>query len=316
MTVATVVEEKRDLASWEREEESESLIRVESVQAVAQLNRSEIESQLDAAHKYPRKSSRFMREAIQMATETREIAEMCIYALPRGGKTIAGPSVRLAEMMASAYGNLHVGARVFDADDTQITAQGVAWDLEKNLKVTVEVKRRITKKNGTRFDEDMVTVAGNAAASIALRNAIYRVIPRAYVNAVYEKARDVAVGNAKTLADRRADLLARLAKMGATQDRVLNALGKTSAEDITLEDIENLIGMGTAIKNGDRTVDDCFPAPVAQTPAAQGEEGKRVSLKPPKAETPAKKEPDADAIAAAELARRNKAATREPGEGE
>jgi hypothetical protein len=314
MTVATVVQEKRDLASWEREEEEDGIVRVESVQAVAQLNRSEIESQLDAAHKYPRTPSKFMRKAIAMATENREIAEMCIYALPRGGKTISGPSVRLAEIMASAYGNLHVGARVFDADDSQITAQGVAWDLEQNVKVSVEVKRRITKKNGTRFDDDMITVAGNAAASIALRNAIFRVIPRTYVNGVYDKARDVAVGDAKTLVDRRTDLLARLAKMGATQDRVLNALGKVNVEDITLEDMEKLIGMGTAIKNGDRTVDDCFPAPVAQTPVAHGEEGKRVSLKPPKAETPAKpKEPDADAIAAAELARR-KQQEREPGQ--
>jgi hypothetical protein len=73
--------------------------------AVAVLNRSEVEAQLDAAHKYPRQIKRFLNEAITLATLTRDVAESCIYALPRGGKTIAGPSVRLAEICASAYGN-------------------------------------------------------------------------------------------------------------------------------------------------------------------------------------------------------------------
>jgi hypothetical protein len=108
MTVATI-EETRDLAPWEREESAGELVRAENVQAIAQLNQSEIVCQLDAAHKYPRKRSAFMREAIEISTATKEIAESCMYALPRGGKTIAGPSVRLAEIMASAYGNLHVG---------------------------------------------------------------------------------------------------------------------------------------------------------------------------------------------------------------
>ncbi len=279
MTVATVVEEKRELAPWEREEEPEALTRVENVQALAQLNQSEIVCQLDAAHRYPRKRSQFMREAIEIATATKEIAETCIYAIPRGGKTIAGPSVRLAEIMASAYGNLHVGARVFDADETHVTAQGVAWDLEKNLKYSVEVKRRITDKNGNRFNDDMITVTGNAAAAIAKRNAIFGTIPQAYARVVYEKARAVAVGNATTMIARRDDLMGRLAKMGATLDRVLASLARTNVDDVSLEDIEKLIGIHTAIRNGDRSVDECFPALVAQTAAAQGEEGKRVSLK-------------------------------------
>jgi hypothetical protein len=226
---------------------------------IGAIIKSETESQLEAAHHYPRQLKRFLNEAITLATYSVEIAESCMYSLPRAGKAITGPSVRLAEMVASAYGNLHVGARVVGVEDKEIIAQGVAWDLEKNIRVTIEKRRRITKKDGRRFDDDMITVTGNAAASIGLRDAIFRVIPRAYVMTVYEAARKVAVGDASTLADKRKLVMERLQKMGATPDRILARIEKAAIEDIGLTELEVLIGLGTAIKDGGTTVDDAFP---------------------------------------------------------
>ncbi len=226
---------------------------------VAILNRSEIASQLDAAHRYPRRIKHFLSEAMTLATLSREVAESCIYALPRGGKTIAGPSVRLAEICASAYGNMHVAARVVDVEEKEVVAQGVAWDLEKNLRVTVEARRRITNKSGRRYDDDMITVTGAAAGSIALRNAIFRVVPRAYVDTIYAKVREVAVGDARTLAARREDLVGRLQKMGVPKDRIFARVGKAAIDDIGLEELEVLIGLGSSIKNKVTSIDDAFP---------------------------------------------------------
>ncbi len=235
--------------------------------AVAELNRSEVEAQLAAAHKYPRSIERFLKEAMTLATMDQDIAESCLYAVPRGGKTIAGPSVRLAEIAMSAYGNFHAASRVVGAEETEIVAQGVAWDLEKNLRVTVETRRRITDKKNRRYNADGITNTGNAAGSIALRNAVFRVIPRSYINKIYERARHVAVGDAKTLAAKRQDLLVRLTKIGVPPDRVFARIGKVGIEDIGLEDLEILIGLGTAIKNGDMTIDAAFP-PVSSANAA------------------------------------------------
>ena len=250
---------------------------------VALLNRSEVEAQISAAHQFKRSVKTFLSEATTLATMNREIAESCIYSIPRDGKLIAGPSVRLAEICASAYGNLHIGARIVDIEEREIVAQGVAWDLEKNLRVTVETRRRITSRNGRRYSDDMVTTTGNAAASIALRNAIFRVVPRTYVNIVYDKVREVAVGNAKTLDARRAELLVRLEKIGIPRDRVFAKLDKKAIEDIGLEDLEMLIGLGSAIKNGEQQIDDLFP-PVRPAPAAPAEDGKRISMKGKKAQ--------------------------------
>lgn len=239
--------------------------------SVAVFARSETEAQLDAAHKYPRSIGKFLKEAETLATVSQAVAESCLYALTRrqNGKeiVIAGPSVRLAEICASAYGNLHVAARILDAEEREVIAQGVAWDLEKNIRVTTEVRRRITTSKGRRYGDDMITMTGNAAASIAIRNAIFRVVPRAYIDRIYAAARLVAVGDAKTLAAKRAQLVERLMKIGVPKERIFPRVGKTSIEDLGLEEVEALIGLGTAIHNGDATVDESFP-PLAGEGAA------------------------------------------------
>jgi hypothetical protein len=250
--------------------------------AIGAIVRSEVEAQLDAAHKYKRSVSRFLAEALSLATISQEVAESCIYSLPRmergEQKMITGPSVRLAEICASAYGNLHIGGRVLDEEEKEIVAQGGAWDLEKNLRVTVEARRRITNKAGRRYSDDMVVVTGNAAVSIALRNAILRVIPRAYVDTIYEKVRHVAVGDAKTLGARRSEIFARLNKLGVGTDRILARLGKGGIDDVGLDELEILIGLGTAVKGGELTIEDAFAPPSPAAPAAPSEDGKRIAV--------------------------------------
>jgi len=245
--------------------------------AVGAITKSEVEAQLSAAHRYPRSIGKFVREAATLATMSQDIAESCIYSLPRAGKQITGPSVRLAEIVASAYGNLHYGSRIVEEGERDLTAQGVAWDLERNVRVTVETKRRITNKNGRRYDDDMVIVTGNAAASIAIRNAIFRVIPKSYVQAVYEAARKVAVGDAKTLETKRLTVIERFEKLGVNRERVLLRIGKSTVEDIGLEDLELLIGLGTAIRDGAQRIEEVFPV-AAPAPVAPENDGKRMSI--------------------------------------
>jgi hypothetical protein len=253
MSANELMEETTDLAIADR-------VAIEVAGGVAgQIAKSEVEAQLDAAHKYPRSVKRFLTEAVTLATYNREIAGACMYAVPRGGKIIEGPSVRLAEICIAAYGNLHVGARVVGAEDKEVVSQGVCWDLEKNNRVTIEKRRKITDRNGNRFNEDMINVTGNAAASIALRDAAFRIIPRTYVNLVYESAKKVAVGEASTLAARRDEVFQKLVKMGAMPDRILARIGKPSIEDIGIAELQVLIGFGTAIHSGAEKVDDVFP---------------------------------------------------------
>src|SRR3990167_4865734 len=259
------------MSAIERVDEDTSLealdhvgIEISTGGVVGQITKSEVEGQLDAAHRYPRSVKRFLNEAITLATFNKEIAASCMYAVPRGGKVIEGPSVRLAEICISAYGNLHVGARVIGAEEKDVVSQGVCWDLEKNNRITIEKRRKITDKRGNRFNDDMINVTGNAAASIALRDAAFRIIPRTYVNLVYDAARKVAVGEASTLAARRDEVFQKLVKMGAMPARILARIGKAAVEDIGLAELQVLIGFGTAIHSGSEKVDDIFPPVVVE----------------------------------------------------
>jgi hypothetical protein len=253
------------------------------------MNRSEIEVQIDAAHRHPRSTRRWMRRALDIATVSVATAESCVYTLPRMKKDpktgkmvpIRGPSVRMAEICASSYGNLHVGARPTEVGRSDVTAQGVAWDLETNFRVTIEAKRRITKASGERYGEDMILVTQQAATSIALRNAVFRVIPRGYVDTVYTEVKKVALEGGVPLDKRRMQVIDRLGAIGVSLERALAVVEKAGIEDIGLDELETLIGLGTAVKQGDATIDEAFPDPSVSATIPEpkpGEQGRRVSL--------------------------------------
>lgn len=190
------------------------------------------------------------------------------YVLPRKDKSgqnknIEGPSVRLAEIVASSWGNLRVQAVTIDIGEKSVTVRGMAHDLEKNFAASADVERRITTRDGRRYSDDMIMQTTNAAASIAIRNAIFKVVPFAYVKEIYEKAKRVAVGDAKTLESRRTAAFESFAKMGVREDRILARLEKRTVADVGLEDLVVLRGIFTAIRDNETTIDDAFPVAVA-----------------------------------------------------
>lgn len=227
---------------------------------VSLLNRSEIDQQIATAHRFPRSVKRFRDEAMAMVTLNESVAGQCIYALPRDGKTIEGPSARFAEVIASAWGNSRAGARVIDDRGDFVVAQGVFHDLERNVAITYEVQRRITDKQGRRFKTDMIGVTANAACSIALRNAILKGVPKAFWDDMYAEARKVVMGDVKTLANRRADAVALFQRFGVTVEQLCAKLEVAGVEDISLEHLVTLRGLVTAIKEGDTTVEEAFGA--------------------------------------------------------
>lgn len=229
--------------------------------ALAEITRGEVDTQVATARRFPRDVARFRREAETLATLDEQTAQECFYVLPRSGKRIEGPSVRLAEIVASAWGNLRCEARIIDEGKEYITAQGTAWDMEKNVLVRTEVRRRITDKRGNRYSEDMRIVAGNAASSIAFRNALFKVIPYAQVKPIYESARKTAIGDSRTLAERREGALGWFEKAGAPRERVLESLGRHGVEALDLDDLITLQGIRTAVMEGSTTIDEAFPEP-------------------------------------------------------
>jgi hypothetical protein len=279
----------------EKQQEKMMALEVAPLNAIEAVERAQIDMQIATARRYPRALAQVKADMLEQATLDAETAGACFYSLPRGGKNIEGPSIRLAEIALSCYGNVKSGSRVIEviAEGAHpfVTIQAVCHDLQRNVAVSIEKRRRIVAKKGpgdTRrpLDEDDINLATNAASAIALRDAIFKIVPGALVRPVFEAARRVAVGDQKTLSERRLKALRSFTKMGIPAERVLAGIGRRSAEEITLEDLEQLLGIFNAIKDGALSIDNAFPSP-----AAAAAQEKRAERKVPK--------PDFDAAQAA-----------------
>jgi hypothetical protein len=271
---------RKTKGNMENEQQDQQELQTIQPHTLELIQRAEIDMQVMTAKRYPRDLAQVKKRMLSFATLDEETAESCFYTLKRQGgggeggdekKTIQGPSVRLAEIAVACYGNLRAASRIIDNDGKTITSQGVCHDLENNTLVSVEVKRRITRRDGRTYSEDMQVVTGNAANSIAFRNAVFKVIPGALTKPVYEAAKMVAVGTASTLQVKRDKVFKKLNAMGADNARILAALEKKSIENVDLNDLEALIGLGTAIRDGDTSVDEAFPATIATGTAMKTE---------------------------------------------
>lgn len=268
----------------------------ESSLAVEAVSRAEINMQIATARQYPRKElSLIKRNMLSHATLDEETAAACFYKLPRGGSMIEGPSVRLAEIAASNYGNLRIATRtletVTEGNAPHVVVQVAIHDLENNLAIQVEKRRRITgkKSKGGKPDEDDINLATNSCASIAFRDAVFRVVPNVLIRPVLDECKKVAVGKANSLSEKRTTILKRLAQLGASEARVLKSLGLAKAEDITITHCEDMIGRGTAIRDG-ALVEDVFPideATPTPAPAPKQAAPTPAPAPAPKAEAPA-----------------------------
>jgi len=230
------------------------------------LARAEIDQQIATARAMPRSVARAVSNITMLATLDAESAEECIYALPRGGKPIKGPSVRLAEIIASQWGNNRVGARVVHVDkyEKYIEAEGVFHDLESNSATTARVRRSISDKQGRVFKDDMIVVAGNAACAIAKRNAILGAVPKGVWRKAYNEVEKVLAGETKTLAERRDRAFKALAAFGVTPEMIFTSLEIGGQEELTTAHMATLTGMREALKNGEATVEEMFPKPKPQ----------------------------------------------------
>jgi hypothetical protein len=228
---------------------------------------AEVMNQIVTARRFPRSVTRFRKSVLAQVTLNVEIAAQCSYALPRGGKVLEGPSVRFAEVVAAAWGNIRCGARVVEERDRFVVAEGVAWDLETNSAIAMQTQRRITDSKGRRYNDDMVGVTGNAAAAVAMRNAILRAVPKALWNDLYENAKAVALGDVKTLAQRRNNALAAFKPFGVTEAQVCAALSVAGIADIGLEQLSQLQGFLNSITTEGVDPEEIFPP--AETKAAR-----------------------------------------------
>lgn len=261
-----------------------------NIDTIYQQDKALIDTMIATAKAYPRNIKRAVDNAIVIVTMDKETAATCTYSLPRGGKPITGPSVHLARILAQCWGNMRIETKVISTEDRTQTSQGIAFDIEANLAIKVEVKRSIMTRSG-RMNDDMIVVTGNAGNAIALRNAILSVIPGSIVKKVHGEAKAAMIGDVsdktKLIARRKQIFDALKDTYNVSEKEILSAIGKAALDHVTADDLVTLIGVGTAIKDGDTTVEYAFKGGNTNAKTAEDVEAKKEDMKNNNSQEPA-----------------------------
>jgi hypothetical protein len=230
------------------------------------LTRAEIDIQIETALRHPRSMTKVQRAVETLATLDAETALSCVYRRPQKvwdevarkqvDSFIEGPSARFAEIVLASWGNARVASRQTDVTKDDVEATGIFHDLETNVAWAKSVRRPIVSSKGVRFPQHLIATTANAAASIALRNAILAGVPKAVWGNGYAKAYRAGRGDATTLVARRSQMIAMFKEAGVSQADVFTLLGVNGLEDISVDLMHTGAGLFNSIRDGEATLEE------------------------------------------------------------
>ena len=253
----------------------------ESLEAIT---RAEIEIQISTAKKYPRDLPAVLEKIKAYAKMDIETAEECFYSLRRAdknGKTknISGIGVRMAELIANCWGNLRIQTRTINNDGKTITGVGSCHDLETNLFISVEDKRSICNRLGKTFSHDLQVLTGNAAASVAFRNSILKVVPKSVLKNILDDIREFALGSDADFESSKKDVIAYFTEKGVAEKQIIKYLGIKAIKEIDKDILFELKSLRTAVKDGTTTIKEAFVVEKAVEEKKAAIRKKRSSIK-------------------------------------
>lgn len=224
----------------------------------------EVQGAIVMAKKFPRDEYDAM-ERIKRTCQRATLAEQAIYSYPRGGQTVMGPSIRLAEALAQNWGNIDYGVIELEQKNGSSEMMAYAWDLESNTRVTkiftVEHKRDTRKGTYQLTDSrDIYEATANFGAR-RIRACILGVIPGDVVDmAVGECKETVRKGIGKEPINERVTKLINAFKVEfkVTREQI-EKYAERNCADFGEDEFINLKGVYKALKDGQAKAEDYFP---------------------------------------------------------
>lgn len=203
------------------------------------------------------------------------LAEEAMYAFSRGGSSVTGPSIRLAEELARCWGNIDYGLRELSRRLGESEMEAYAWDLETNTmtsqKFTVRHVRDTRAGRQDLTDErDIYEIGANMGAR-RLRARILAILPPDLVDAAVAKCRATLEGKSDVpMADRIRALVDAFAGLGVRAELIERRLGK-KLDEMLPEELADLRVIYKSIKDGIATASEHFnpPEQPAQPDAAE-----------------------------------------------
>ncbi len=231
-------------------------------QASSSREMEEVKGQIFMARQFPRNVFQ-SEQRIMDACKRPSLAQTAVYRYPRGGTSVEGPSIRLAEVLAQNWGNLAFGIKELEQRNGESVAMAYAWDLETNVReekvFTVPHSRYARGKLNKLTDpRDIYEMVANNGAR-RLRACILGIIPGDIVEKAVEECNRTLTGNNKSpLKDRISQALNGFKeKHRVTQEQIEDRFGY-NVDAFTERDLLDLVKIFNSLKDGISKVDDWF----------------------------------------------------------
>jgi hypothetical protein len=219
----------------EQESQSTAVTTVEQSRAI-----QEIKAQVVLARHFPRNIMQARAKILEECQRPR-FAEIALYQYPRGKKKnsagqwvaniVAGPSIRLAEVMARSFTNMKFGIRVMSRRDGMSDVQTYAWDMESNVIETRDFIVKHERKSGDKTvkltdDRDIYEMEANQGAR-RMRACILALIPKDIQDEAQEEVDKTTMNNLQGEAgvDRIKKMVDKFADLDVTQKMIEEKFG-------------------------------------------------------------------------------------------
>lgn len=199
------------------------------VETDTQRAMQEVQAAMVIAQKFPRDELK-ARDKLLRACERPGLAMSALYSYNRGGAEVTGPSIRLAEAAARAWGNVQFGIREIEQRGDESTVEAYCWDLETNTretKVFVVPHYRFTRKSGKTLLTDPRDIYEHVANNGArrLRACILGIIPGDVVDDAVDQCESTLKASADTSPEALKKIVEHFSSMGITQTQIEQRLG-------------------------------------------------------------------------------------------
>lgn len=221
-----------------------ALMEVESNRAVA-----EVQAMVLMAKRFPR-DQKMATDRILNECQRSGLAEHALYSYARGGTSIQGPSIRLAEALARNWGNLDAGVRELSRSSGQSEMMSYCTDLETNyrqVKVFTVIHERSTKRGTYALTDgrDIFETLANQSAR-RLRAAILAVIPSDIVDAAVAQCEKTLKANEDCSPEAIKKMMDAFASFGVSKDQIEKRIQRridtiSPAQKVSLRTIHNSI---------------------------------------------------------------------------
>ena len=219
-----------------------------------------VQAQLVYAASRPRDEQRAV-DRMLTAFQRPSLASKALYQYARGGSEVSGLSIRAAEAMAMAWGNMDFGLRELEQKQGESTVEAYAWDLETNVRraVTFRVPHyRDTRAGRKKLEDsrDIYELVANQGAR-RVRACILAVLPRDIQEAVETQVAETMKATFEITPESLKAWLEAFGRLGVTK-AMLEARIQRRFDSITPAQMMGLANIYNSIKDGIARVEDFF----------------------------------------------------------